>query len=97
MIGIQRVITVNKESKTSSGAEALVTLKAIAFDIYSGGENIMMTKKVAPFVKGRITNSLTQINYWEVCCMTHFPIFFFRRNPVQWTTDFYGQEDRKKI
>ena len=33
MIGTQPVITVNKESKTSSGAEALVTLKAIAFDI----------------------------------------------------------------
>lgn len=37
----------------------------------------MMTKKVAPFVKGRLTNSLAQIDYWEVCCMTHFPIFFF--------------------
>lgn len=36
----------------------------------------MMTKKVAPFVKGRLTNSLTQIDYWEVCCMTHFPFFF---------------------
>lgn len=81
MIGIQRVITVKRESKTSSGAEALVTLKAIAFDItYLGGENIMMTKKVAPFVEGRLTNSLTQINYWEVCCMTHFPFFF---GPVQ--------------
>lgn len=36
----------------------------------------MMTKKVAPFVEGRLTNSLTQIDYWEVCCMTHFPFFF---------------------
>ena len=39
----------------------------------------MMTKKVAPFVKGRLTNSLTQIDYWEVCCMTHFPFFFSDR------------------